>query len=144
MNQQKKFPSAPIIHKKPAASVSLQAASCDGGAQSIDPPRPEGVEEPKPFSDGRAPNGAAVMTNPLQKAEVEAIRLAWGIGISQVEADSAACVIEERRLRRPDLPESYWARALRNLMLDYARHSKERKHAVLVRHKSISFVAGVP
>jgi hypothetical protein len=64
-------------------------------------------------------------------AVVDAIRLAWGIGISQAEADSAACVIEDRKLLRPDRPASYWSRALRNLMLDYARHSKDRKHSVL-------------
>jgi hypothetical protein len=64
-------------------------------------------------------------------AAAEAIRFAWGIEISHAEADSAGCVIEERKLRRPDMPESYWSRALRNLMLDYARHSKVRTHAVL-------------
>jgi len=64
-------------------------------------------------------------------AAVEAIRLRWGIGISQAEADSAACVIEDRKLLRPDKPASYWSRALRNLMLDYARHSRVRNHAVL-------------
>ena len=66
-----------------------------------------------------------------EEAQVNAIRMAWGIGISQAEAESAACVIQERRRRRPNLPESYWVRALGNLMLDYARHSKERRHAVL-------------
>ncbi len=64
-------------------------------------------------------------------AAVDAIRLASGIGISQAEADSASCVIEDRRLLWPDKPESYWSRALRNLMLDYARHNRVRKHAVL-------------
>jgi hypothetical protein len=64
-------------------------------------------------------------------AAVDAIRLAWGIGISQAEADSAACVIEDRKLVRPDKSQSYWSRALRNLMLDYARRSRVRKHAVL-------------
>lgn len=64
-------------------------------------------------------------------AAVDTIRLAWGIGISQAEADSAACVIENRRLLRSDKPQSYWSRALRNLMLDYARRSRARKHAVL-------------
>lgn len=64
-------------------------------------------------------------------AAADAIRLAWGIGISQAEADSAACVVEDRKLLRPDKSESYWSRALRNLMLDYARHSRVRKHAVL-------------
>jgi hypothetical protein len=62
---------------------------------------------------------------------VDAIRLAWGIGISQAEADSATCVIEDRKLVRSDKSQSYWSRALRNLMLDYARHSRVRKHAVL-------------
>src|SRR6266700_3574932 len=62
---------------------------------------------------------------------VDAIRLAWGIRISQAEADSAACVIEERKRVRPDKPEFYWSRALRNLMLDFARLSKVRKPAVL-------------
>jgi hypothetical protein len=62
---------------------------------------------------------------------VDAIRLAWGIGISQAEADSAACVIEDRKFMRPDKSKSYWSRALRNLMMDYARHSRVRKHAVL-------------
>jgi hypothetical protein len=64
-------------------------------------------------------------------ATADAIRMAWGIRISQAEADSAACVIEDRKLLRPDKPESYWSRALRNLMLDYARRSRARKHAVL-------------
>jgi hypothetical protein len=64
-------------------------------------------------------------------ATVDAIRKAWGIGISEAEADSAASVIEDRKLLRPDKPASYWARALRNLMLDYARHSRIREHAVL-------------
>jgi len=64
-------------------------------------------------------------------AAVDAIRRAWGIGISEAEADSAACAIEDRKLLRPDKPESYWSRALRNLMMDYARHSKARKHTVL-------------
>lgn len=64
-------------------------------------------------------------------ATAHAIRLAWGIGISQAEADSAACVIENHKLLRPHKPQSYWSRALRNLMLDYARHSRVRKHAVL-------------
>jgi hypothetical protein len=64
-------------------------------------------------------------------SSVDAIRLAWGIGISEAEADSAACVIEDRKLLRPDKPASYWSRALRNLMLDYARHSRVREHAVL-------------
>jgi hypothetical protein len=61
---------------------------------------------------------------------VDAIRLAWGIGISQAEADSAASVIENRKLLRPDKPEWYWSCALRNLMLDYARHNKVRTQAV--------------
>jgi hypothetical protein len=64
-------------------------------------------------------------------ASVDAIRLAWGIGISDAEADSAASVIESRKLLHPGMPESYWIRALRNLMLDYARHSRVRKHAVM-------------
>jgi hypothetical protein len=63
-------------------------------------------------------------------AAVDAIRLAWGIGISEAEADTAACVIADRKLLRPGKPESYWSRALRNLMLDYARHSRVREHAV--------------
>lgn len=45
MHQQKKFTSALITPKKPAASVSLQTAACDEGRhQSLDPHRPEGIE----------------------------------------------------------------------------------------------------
>jgi hypothetical protein len=66
------------------------------------------------------------MTTPTD-AVVDAIRLAWGVGISQAEADSAACVLEDRKLLRPEKSGSYWLRALRNLMLDYARHSRLRK-----------------
>jgi hypothetical protein len=66
---------------------------------------------------------------PQTDASVQAIRLAWGIGISEAEADSAACVIENRKLLRPDKSETYWARALRNLMLDSARRNRILRHA---------------